>query len=204
MLRVWLGEQAEMRCGALCFAALAFLFSYGLPAVSEPEALRTSSDIAHPEPPELTLKQIQKYDKQIKQNPRDAIAYYYRARNYLTMRSYPKACADFMKCMQVDPYKPGMSPVLVSKDPKLQNGKVLLAWCNQNLAYIYFVQRDYAKGVDAISKAIAIRPAYAINYKNRALGYKALGKMDLARKDAARVNQLINKPEYDDCVELPN
>jgi tetratricopeptide (TPR) repeat protein len=169
----------------------------------ESDILKTSPDIANPAPKRDLLKAVGRYDRAIKRNPHDLLSYYYRARDLLDMRAYPSACAGFIKCLQVDPYKPGMSAQIVDKDEKLKTGKVIAAWCYQNLAYISFLKAEYQKGIDDITQAIAIRPAYAINFKNRCVAYRKLGKMDLAQRDFFRVRQLIRHPEHDDCTYLP-
>ena len=164
----------------------------------EPAVLRTSEDIAHPADAKVLLSEITAYSNQIKKDPHNIEAYYYRGRVHLDMRDFGAAAADFRRSLEFNPYKQGMSLQLVNKDLKLKEGRELAAFCYQNLAYMYLLKGQYPTGIGLLSQAIALRPAYAINYKNRGLAYKKLGQSELAKKDFARMNQLVRHPEPDD------
>ncbi len=51
-------------------------------------------------------------------------------------------------------------------------------------------KKDYEAGIADLTKAIALRPFYAVNFENRARAYFLLGKKDLAAKDLRKAAEL--------------
>jgi tetratricopeptide (TPR) repeat protein len=147
-------------------------------------------------------KYIQKYDVKLHTNPRDFASLYYRGLCYSKLEETKKAIADWNRSLSVNPYKEGMPEKQVLKN-HLQRAELYWAFCYQNLGYQYFKQGKFREGIDDTSKAIAVTPDYPMNYQNRALAYKRLGKMDLAEKDLAKLQKLLGQTGHRRTIVFP-
>jgi tetratricopeptide (TPR) repeat protein len=139
--------------------------------------------------PETSRKIIQEFDARLKKNPRDFISLYYRGRAYSNLPDSAKALADWNRSLSVNPYKEGMQKADVVRN-HLHRAAIFWGLCYQSRGYLYFKQGKFREGIEDTSKAIAINPDYPLNYRNRALAYKRLGRLDLADMDLLKYRQL--------------
>ncbi len=143
---------------------------------------------------------IQKYTKDIKANPNDFAAYFRRGKVYMKMNDISNAIADMKSSLKANPYRDTMRIGMVKMDPDLNAGRVAAVWTHQWLGYLYCSKHDYINGVAELDKAIAMRPAYAKNYSNRSMAYRALGRDVDAKADEVKFHDLQKHPLHDDCV----
>ncbi|MDD2889822.1 MAG: tetratricopeptide repeat protein [bacterium] len=97
--------------------------------------------------------------------------------------------------------KPGLLPVLTSKGVKLPEIAIedtitadsadieLLPYIGE----IYMTTGDYELAVVAYSKLIKLAPNNPKGYRNRALAYEKIGKLDRAKKDKDKLQKLLGK-----------
>jgi tetratricopeptide (TPR) repeat protein len=71
------------------------------------------------------------------------------------------------------------------------------AWIYASRGYQYLLLKQYTRGIDDLSRAIALRPNYKLNYINRANAYRLSGRPELADTDL----QLAKKLKSDDDVD---
>lgn len=138
------------------------------------------------------------YEAALKRNPRDYVALYRRGKHKEASNDLKGAIADFTKSLQFNPLKSEHC-----KSETSASEKTLRAWANQDLGYIYCMQGKYQMGVDALSRAIVLRPNYADNYQNRAAAYKILGMAELSRRDLVKAKYLRKAALTDDCLTAP-
>lgn len=112
---------------------------------------------------------IEHYDKAIRLNPKNAIAYGNRALAHLYLNEYNEAIED--------------NNIAVSLDPKY-------AGAFRNRGYAYAQLGQHQQAIYDYGKATELDPNDAVAYRNRAISYRKLGKPELAEADEAKAREL--------------
>jgi tetratricopeptide (TPR) repeat protein len=119
---------------------------------------------------------MQDMNKALSLNPDYGPVYKNRATTYMSLRQYDKAITDFKKYLEYEP-----------AEIEIYNA---IGVCYQNAG-------DYNASLQPFADAISKDPL-PLYYMNRSISYRALGKVEEARKDAleARSRGLQLDPEY--------
>ena len=112
---------------------------------------------------------IEHYDKAIRLNPKNAIAYGNRALAHSYLTEYAEAIED--------------NNIAVSLDPKY-------AGAFRNRGYAYAQLGQHQQAIYDYGKATEFDPNDAVAYRNRAISYRKLGKPELAEADEAKAREL--------------
>jgi len=124
---------------------------------------------------------IRACNQAIRQNARDAVAYYNRGIEYQHKGDLDRAMADYTKAIEIDP-------------------KYAAAYYNRGVAYR--AKGDFDRAIADYSKAIEIDPKYAAAYNNRGVGYWVKGDLDRAIADyskAIEIDPKYAKAYYNRC-----
>ena len=121
-------------------------------------------------------------NKALELDPSYGPAYKNRGTTYMSLNEFDKAIADFRKYLEYEP-----------KEIEIYNA---IGVCYQHAA-------NYAASLEPFTDAISKDPQ-AVYYMNRSISYRALGKVEEARRDAleARSRGLKLDPEYERILGL--
>jgi serine/threonine protein kinase len=111
-----------------------------------------------------------------------------------------KAIEDWHRSLLLNPYRQGMTATEV-KEKNLAQPEVVWGRCHEHLGYACMVQGKYEEGIAELNKAIAVQPENPRNYLNRSLAYKQLGKIDLAKRDLKKYEQLLKTVHPFDAMD---
>ncbi|HOW53478.1 MAG TPA: tetratricopeptide repeat protein [Syntrophorhabdaceae bacterium] len=114
---------------------------------------------------------LKDYDKAIRYNPKDPVAYAGRGYVYQKMGNHEKAIADYTRAIELDP-----------ADDEL--------YLIRGLAY--FLKGDNDRAITDYSKAIEVDPSNSDAYLNRAQSYELKGNKEQAVKDYQGAARLGN------------
>lgn len=138
------------------------------------------------------------YDEVLRRNPRDYIVLYRVGKRKVGENDLKGAMANFALSLK---YNPLQSDTVTAKTTNTQ--RTLRAWVYQDMGFVYCRQNKLKEAAAALSHAIALRPHYYCNFQNRAIVYKKLGKLDLARADQLEANYLRQADLPDNCELAP-
>ena len=111
------------------------------------------------------------------------------------LNDIPGAVLDFAASLEANPMKD------LTHGDKIQKGYKAIT-C-QHLGFICCSKGRFREGIKWLSTAIALRPNYAENYRNRALAYNKLGEYILSQNDYTKANELTQNPRPDDISDSP-
>jgi tetratricopeptide (TPR) repeat protein len=69
-----------------------------------------------------------------------------------------------------------------------------------NLGYVYYLEKNYTEALKLINNSIRLDPSNSWAYKNRAIVYLATGRIEEAKADLLRANELGYSRVYDEEV----
>lgn len=115
---------------------------------------------------------IEYLNKIIKNNPKDAGAYFDRGLAYLSLGKYDQAIADYNKVIKINPNNAG-------------------AYNNRGLAY--YGLGKYNRAIADYNKAIELDPNDALYYNNRGNAYDKIGRNIRATADHNKACELSNR-----------
>jgi tetratricopeptide (TPR) repeat protein len=150
-------------------------------------------------------RSIEEYNKAIRLNPDDSLAYYNRAAAYAKIGQHQNAIRDYNKAISLKPdyieaynnrgniygqhgqYKMAIEDFnrIIALDPNQ-----VKAYNNRGLAYSELGQHKSA--LEDFNRAIRLRPDYAEAYKNRANAYLNQGNQRSGCSDARKACELGN------------
>lgn len=113
---------------------------------------------------------IADYSKAVAMGDRDANIYRLRGRTYARMNKNNEAIQDYEKCLSLTP----------RHSDRLEHETMNF------LGSLYLKTQQYEKAVALYTKLISYFPDLGKGYYGRAKAYTALGKLDLAKKDNAK------------------
>ena len=152
---------------------------------------------------------IHDYDKAIEINPQYADAYCNRGNAKAHLEDYPMAIHDYDKAIEISPhdawfyrcrgnakYRMGGAfraaiidyDMAIEIDPKNEE-----VYCNRANAKESI--KDYSGALEDYTTVIKLNPEKAMNYKNRAICYRAMAKAEL---DERKRNELVAKAKADE------
>ncbi len=156
-------------------------------------------------------KLLEEFSDDIRQNPTNPVAYFYRGRvhdrkshyykthlesGYSPQDEYEMAVDDFTKAIELDPdfakayqyrghahyYKSEPGKAVADFTASIRLKPDDGTYVMRGFAYAF--QREFDKAIADYNAAIRLNPASGVAYYNRALAYDALGNVDRAKIDA--------------------
>ena len=117
--------------------------------------------------------------------PKNPYVFFAAARHYEKQKDWTRAHESYLAACRL-------------KDGVGDNGKSGSSGPTTNIdaatdAYYQSMMGHYATALKEFDKAIADDPDFTVNYKNRALAYRKLNKIDLALADEKKVAELIKE-----------
>lgn len=104
-------------------------------------------------------------------------------------RKYEDAVREFSVVLQKIPEESKHKQLWQVTDWTAQK-LLYIAFAYQQRAYCQLQLKQYQLAVNDLSEAIKIRPAYVLNFENRAKAYRLIGDMTSAKADLVRASQL--------------
>ena len=146
---------------------------------------------------------IEHYDKAIRLNPKNAIAYGNRALAHHYLAEYTQSIADNDIATGLDPKYAGAyrnrgsayaqlgqhQQAVYDYDKAIElDPNDAVAYRNRGNAYAELGQ--YEQAIEDYGKAIDLNRSYALAYRNRAKAYRAIGEIEKAEADESKASEL--------------
>ena len=138
------------------------------------------------------------YDRILREHPQDYVSWYRRGQTKQQNGDLTGALRDYSQSNKVNP--------LQSDDPPLDTPTdqiTVRSWSYEYSGMILRRLKRYKESAEALTHAIALRPNFNGNYQERALTYKLMGCIDLAKKDLEKADALQKAKAKDPYGRAP-